>query len=195
MGMEGTRPHWFTEALMGRQLCWFHDYVSPHQAEYMSLARRLSDSTGAARRIVSQAEFELISCDHWEYITDPRRNMLRLVFDIAVQKVRRLQPSINAYIAPTPVDAPQRSERRADNDILLSALDRVPSLYRRVFLMRRVKGLTTSEIAKHLKLSPAKAMQRLVTATVMFCNAVDEETCVPARACALTDGYLRCDDA
>ncbi|ESQ90244.1 hypothetical protein ABENE_12765 [Asticcacaulis benevestitus DSM 16100 = ATCC BAA-896] len=192
--MEGTRPHWFTEALMGRQLCWFHDYVSPHQAEYLSLARRLSDSTRTARRIVSEAEVELISCDHWQYIIDPRRYMLRLIFDIAVHKFRQLQPSINAYIAPTPVDAPVRSERRADKGIVLNALDRVPSLYRRVFLMRRVKGLTTNEIAKHLKLSPAKAMQRLVTATVMFCNAVDQETCVPARACALTDGYLLGDD-
>ncbi|CAL4867352.1 hypothetical protein MMA231_01605 [Asticcacaulis sp. MM231] len=194
MGMEVTKTHWFTEELMGRQLCWFHDYVSPHRAEYMSLGRRLSDSTRAARRIVSEAEVELISCDHWQYITDPRRYMLRLVFDIAVQKVRSLHPSINAYIAPTPVDAPQRWERRADNDIVLNALDRVPSLYRRVFLMRRARGQTLGEIAKHLNLSPAKAMQRLVSAQVMFCNALDEETCMPARACALTDGYLRGDN-
>lgn len=194
MGIERTRSHWFTEELMGRQLCWFHDYVSPHRAEYMSLARRLSDSTRAARRIVSEAEVELISCDHWEYITDPRRYMLRLVFDIAAQKFRSVHPSTNAYIAPAPVDTPERSERKADNDIVLGALDRVPSLYRRTFLMRRVKGLTTNEIAKNLKLSPDKAMQRLIRATVMFCNALDEETCVPARACTLTDGYLRGDD-
>ena len=179
---------------MGRQLCWFHDYVSPHRAEYLSLARRLSDGTRAARRIVSEAEVELISCDHWEYITDPRRYMMSLVFDVAVQTFRSLHPSTNAYIAPVPVDAPQRSERRADNDIVLGALDRVPSLYRRTFLMRRVKGLTTNEIAKHLKLSPDRAMQRLIRAKVMFCNALDEETCVPARACDLTDGYFRGDD-
>jgi DNA-directed RNA polymerase specialized sigma24 family protein len=179
---------------MGRQLCWFSDYVSPHQAEYLSLARRLSDSTRAARRIISEAEAELISCDHWEYITDPRRYMLRLVFDIGVQTFKSVHPSINAYVAPVPVDTLQRSERKAYNDIILGALDRVPSLYRRAFLMRRVKSLTISEIAKHLKLSPAKAMQRLVSAQVMFCNALDEETCVPARACALTDGYLRGED-
>lgn len=194
MGIERTRSHWFTEELMGRQLCWFYDYVSPHRAEYMSLARRLSDSTRAARRIVSEAEVEVISSDHWEYITDPRRYMLRRVFDIAVQKFRDLHPSINAYISPAPVDTPERSERKADNDIILSALDRVPSLYRRVFLMRRVKGLTTGEIAKHLKLSPARAVQRLVSAQVMFCKALDEETCVPTRACDLTDGYFRGDD-
>lgn len=195
MGIERTRSHWFAEELMGRQVCWFHDYVSPHRAEYMSLARRLSDSTRAARRIVSEAEVELISCDHWEYITDPRRYMLRLVFDIAVQTFRNRHPSINAYVAPAPVDTPQRSERKADNDMILGALDRVPSLYRRAFLMRRVKGLTTGEIAKHLKLSPARAIQRLVSAQVMFCNALDEETCVPARACHLTDGYFRGDDS
>jgi DNA-directed RNA polymerase specialized sigma24 family protein len=194
MGIERTRSHWFTEELMGRQLCWFHDYVSPHRAEYMSLARRLSDSTRAARRIVSEAEVEVISSDHREYITDPRRYMLRLVFDIAVQRFRSLHAPINAYVAPVPVDTPERSERKGENDIVLAALDRVPSLYRRAFLMRRVKGLTPNEIAKNLKLSPAKAMQRLVTATVMFCNALDEETCVPARACALTDGYLRGDN-
>lgn len=194
MGIERTRSHWFTEELMGRQLCWFHDYVSPHRAEYMSLARRLSDSTRAARRFVSEAEAELISCEHWEYITDPRRYMLRLVFDIAVQKIRTLQPSINAYVAPAPVDAPRRSEKQSDKDIVFNALDRVPSLYRRALLLNRIKGHSLGEIATKLKLSPDTAMQRLVRAKVMFCNALDEETCVPARACALTDGYLRGDN-
>ena len=191
MGLQWAKPHWFTEQTMGRQMCWFHEYISPHQAEYMALARRLSDSTRAARRIVSEAEVELINCDHWEYITDPKRYMLRLVFDIAVRRLGDIQPSINHYVAPQPVETPHQTEPTADRDLVLNALDRVPMLYRRALLMRQVKGLTTTEIANRFKLTPEKAIQRLAQARVMFCNALDEEACVPARASNLTDGYFR----
>jgi len=191
MGLQRTRPHWFTEEFMGRQNCWFYDYVSPHHAEYMALARRLTDDTISARRIVSEAEVELISCDHWEYITDPRRYMLRLVFDVAVRRFASLRPSINHYVAPMPVDDIQPSEPRADRDVNLNALDRMPALYRRTLLMRTQKGQTLNEIADKLKLSRAQAEQRLARARVMFCNGKDEEACKPDRACALTDGFFR----
>lgn len=191
MGLQWTQPHWFTEETMGRQICWFYAYISPHRAEYMALARRLSESTRAARRIVSEAEVELINCDHWEYITDPKRYMLRLVFDIAVQRFGDIQPSINHYVASEPVDTPQHAEPTADRDLVLNALDRVPLLYRRAILMRQVKGRTTTEIADKFKLTPEKARQRLSQARVMFCNALDEEACLPARTCELTDTYFR----
>lgn len=191
MGLQWTKPYWFTEETMGRQACWFYAYISPHQAEYMALARRLSDSTRAARRIVSEAEVELINCDHWEYITDPKRYMQRLVFDIAVRRFGDIQPSINHYVAPQPVETPQQAEATADRDLVLNALDRVPMLYRRALLMRQVKGLTTTEIADKFKLTPEAAHQRLAQARVMFCNALDGEACVPTRACEMTDGYFR----
>ena len=191
MGLQWTRPHWFTEDIMGRQACWFYDYISPHQAEYMALARRLSDSTRAARRIVSEAEVEMINCDHWEYITDPKRYMLRLVFDIAARRLASLQPSISHYVAPQPVDVPQKAEPAPDRGMVLNALDRVPMLYRRTLLMRQVKGLTTTEVADKFKLTPEKARQRLAQARVMFCNALDVEATVPAQACALTDSFFR----
>jgi DNA-directed RNA polymerase specialized sigma24 family protein len=191
MGLQRTRPHWFTEEFMGRQNCWFYDYVSPHHAEYMALARRLSDGTISARRIVSEAGVELISCDHWEYITDPRRYMLRLVFDIALRRLATLQPSINYYVAPVPVDDIQQWEPPSVREINLRALDRMPALYRRTLLMRTQKGQTITEIADNLKLSPAQAEQRLARARVMFCNGQDDEACLPDRACALTDGFFR----
>ena len=191
MGLQWTRPYWFTEEIMGRQACWFHDFISPHQAEYMALARRLSDSTRAARRIVSEAEVELINCDQWEYITDPKRYMLRLVFDIAARRLAGIQPSISHYVAPQPVDAPQKAEPTRDREMVLNALDRVPMLYRRALLMRQVKGQTTTEIADKFRLPPEKARQRLAQARVLFCNALDEEAAIPYQACALTDAFFR----
>jgi DNA-directed RNA polymerase specialized sigma24 family protein len=139
MGLQWTKPHWFSEKTMGRQMCWFYEYISPHQTEYMALARRLSDGTRAARRIVSEAEVELINCDHWEYITDPKRYMLRLVFDIAVQRLGTVQPSISHYVAPHPVETPQQVQSYQDRDMVLNALDRVPLLYRRTFLMKHAR--------------------------------------------------------
>lgn len=151
-----SRPGWLRDVD-----CWFRDRVSPDENLFLSVARRIVGSTGAARDIVHDAYAQLMVDERWRTIDNPRAYVRQAVLNLALNFVarRRVVPlaRIDADVGDeVQDDGPGPATAAEDRDHLrrvLAALDKLPPKSRRVMILRKIDGLSGPEIAKRLGIS------------------------------------------
>lgn len=150
------RPGWLRDVD-----CWFRDQVSPDENLFLSVARRIVGSNGAARDIVHDAYAQLMVDDRWRTIDNPRAYVRQTVHNLALNFAarRRVVPlSRGDIVAGNEVrdEMPGPATAAEDRDHLrrvLGALDKLPPKSRRVMILRKIDGLSCPEIARRLGIS------------------------------------------
>ena len=152
--VEGERrPGWLRDVD-----CWFRDRVAPHESSFLSMARGLVGSTGAARDLLHDVYAKVLAGDHWRTIDNPKSYLQRAVYTSAQTFLAKNR------VAPLPRDdgyerdvirdeAPGPDLIVEDRDHLrrvMAALMKLPPQCRRVMIMRKVDGLSGREIAARL---------------------------------------------
>ncbi|MBM0107488.1 RNA polymerase sigma factor [Steroidobacter sp. S1-65] len=169
---------------------WFIDEVLPHEARYLALARRMTGNRDQAADLVHDAYTRLFRDEAWRAIDHPSAYVLRMVRNLAIQRMRRtkivsfasianLDELEQAVPAPDPFD---RMVARHELRRLANAIRELPARCRDVMLLRRFEELPPREVAERLGLSLSTMEKRLARALVLLTKALQQEPTSSAQA-------------
>jgi RNA polymerase sigma-70 factor (ECF subfamily) len=166
---------------------WFIDQVLPLEPMLLASARKLVGEPDAARDLVQDAFTRVLAVDGFAAIEAPHPYMLRMMKNLAIQKLRRARIArfeqlsrIDEFdLVDEAPDAFQVLAGREQLARLRAALWDLPERCRRVFVMRRIEERSPREIAQRLGVSPSTLEKRLARAHYLLARAL---TAAPAQA-------------
>lgn len=157
---------------------WFEEHVLVHSAALHRYLLRLSRSEDAAKDIGQEAFAKVFAYENYESIDNPRAFLFRVAHNAFIQTYRKQRNS--------PIDTVEDFDRLSVKDMCVSAedqlvskqrlaafgeaIDLLPPKARRVFIMRKVFGLSHKEISEALNLSP-KTIEKHVAKGLKRCRA------------------------
>jgi RNA polymerase sigma factor (sigma-70 family) len=158
---------------------WFMDQVLPLEPMLLASARRLVDDREAARDLVQGAFLRILTVDGWAQIDAPHAYLLRMMRNLAFEKLRRARIARFDQLAMAEdfdiVDESPDAFRVVSGREQVARLDAVlkglPERCRRVFVMRRIEERSPREIAQALGLSPSTLEKRLARAHYLIAQA------------------------
>lgn len=163
---------------------WFIAEVLPHEARYLAVARRLAPRDAAtandAADLVHDAYARLFASDGWRCIDDPRAYVLRMVHNLAIERLRRarivrMEALTDLVALRQASDAPDSFDIASGRERLrmaLDALSALPPKCRQVMELRRLHDVPPREIARRLGLSLSTVEKRLARAMVLITRAM-----------------------
>lgn len=147
---------------------WLIDAVLPGAARYHALATRLV-GTADAEDLVQEAYAKLLCAPDWRAIGNPVGFTLRVVHNLALDRLRRARIVRIDQIAAADLmeirddvpDALDILSGKTELAALVAAVDRLPSQCRKVVRMRKFDGLAPQAIADSLGLSVSTVEKHL----------------------------------
>jgi RNA polymerase sigma factor (sigma-70 family) len=159
---------------------WLIDEVLPHEARYLSVARRLTHDQDEAADLVQEALVKLMALHGWAAISSPRAYVIRSIQNIAIERMRRAKivgfQQLSEFDtidlkddAPDPFHVAAGREQMARLSAALAAL---PERCRTVFIRRRFHEQLPGEIAADLGISRSTLEKRLARAIYLLTQAM-----------------------
>jgi len=157
----------------------FAELVRTHGGRMLAVARRYLDSEEAARDCVQEAFIAAFKAvDRFEGRSSLATWLHRITVNAALQALRRrgakdevpIEPWLPSFDddgfleGPTQLTAAGADELIARDDVraaVRAAIDRLPTSYRNVLLLRDIEGLSMKEVAEMLEVSENNAKVRL----------------------------------
>lgn len=166
---------------------WLIDEVLPHEARYVAAARRLTRSQEEAADLVQDALVRLMALDGWAAIANPRAYVIRLIHNLAIERMRRarivefqqLAESDTIDLCDDAPDAFRVMAGREQVERLSQALNALPERCRTVFVRRRLREQAPGDIARDLGISVSTFEKRLSRALYLLTRALDPGGAVP----------------
>lgn len=168
---------------------WFIAEVLPHERDLLNAARRLCIGTDDTRDLVQDVFARMLATEGWRAITNPKIYMLRMMRNIAIDRMRRAKIVDFRHFADIEEfdvmdDAPDQHRVVEDRERLagfVRALADLPERCRTVFVRRRIDGHSSREIAEDLGVSISTLEKRLARAIHLLTCAleprrIDEES-------------------
>lgn len=159
---------------------WFIDEVLPHERHFVAIARRFTRNADDAADLVQEAFVKLFAMDGWSAIANPRGYVGRMIYNLAVEKVRRARivdirqmPDLAALELAD--DAPDGFRVAAGKDEVARmhrALAALPQRCRTVFVRRRFNEELPREIAGDLGISLSTYEKRFARALELLTRAL-----------------------
>lgn len=186
-------------AVRGGALELFEVLMRRHNQLAFRTARSLLRDDDAAEEVVQQAWLSA-----WEHLGEFRASarfstwLSRIVINEALMRTRRSgrelltgdDAALEAQMPPvTPADTAEAKELAR---LLEGAIDALPELYRAVFVLREVEGLSTAEVAASLDVRDEVVKTRLHRARGLLRHALLEKVGRGATE-VFTFGTWRCD--
>ncbi len=160
---------------------WFTEQVLPHERDYLSLAQRLMGDRESAQDAVQEAYQEIVAGDTWGTVSNPRAYMKRVVHNRCVTRLRikkiptSAMPETDSLALSDPLADPFAALAMKEQLELASiVLRRMPLQLRRVFLLRRVEGLSHAEISQTLKINERTVRKHMEKAQFLFTKSLAE---------------------
>ncbi|RVU02312.1 RNA polymerase sigma factor [Novosphingobium umbonatum] len=155
---------------------WFIDEILPHEASFLTQARRLCGSAEEAQDLVQDAYVKLFGLDGWAAIDHPQAYMRRVLVHMAIERMRRakvvafqqLQEIEHSRLADDAPDAFAVAAGRSRLAHLAQSVARLPERCREVFVRRRLEEQSPTQIARELGLSLSTLEKRLARAYVLL---------------------------
>lgn len=167
---------------------WFIEQILPLEPMLLVSARRMVDDPEAARDLVQDAFLRVLANPAWSHIDAPHAYMLRLMRNLAIDKLRRariarfdqLSQVEGIDLADEAPDAFRVVSSREQLARLNAVLRSLPERCRRVFVMRRIEQRSPRETARALGVSPSTLEKRLARAHYLIARALEAEPAEPA---------------
>jgi RNA polymerase sigma-70 factor (ECF subfamily) len=167
---------------------WFIDEILPLEPMLLASARKMVDDADAARDLVQDAFTRVLGSEGWARIDAPQAYMLRLMKNLAIDKLRRariarfdqLSQVEGVEVADETPDAFRIVSGREQMARLNAALKGLPERCRQVFILRRIEERSPREVARRLDVSPSTLEKRLARAHFLIAQAVATAPAEPA---------------
>jgi RNA polymerase sigma factor (sigma-70 family) len=153
-----------------------------HQQELLKFAGQHSNDE-IAEDLVQEAYIRLMRQAQTENIDNPRAYLFKVTHNLSIDYLRQGQVR-SRYLDYSDIDlehiADSRPEPEADIESqmklqqCLYALGSLPEVYRHVFLLHRIDGMTYNEIGEALKI-PARTVERYAVKALAHCFAKLQE--------------------
>jgi RNA polymerase sigma factor (sigma-70 family) len=140
---------------------WFLNQVFRHRAALYRYLRRFTCGAEDIEDLVQETYVRVYALPDFQSIDSPRALLFRIAHNMAVERARRQKSQatdsvadlerLTVYSSDAPADEQIDARRRFES--FCAAVDRLPPLCRRVFVLRKVYRLSHDEIAEVLGVS------------------------------------------
>lgn len=140
---------------------WFLKQVFRHRAALHRYLRRFTSGAEDVEDLVQETYVRIYALRDYQQIDSPRAMLFRIAHNAAVERARRQSTqatdsvadleALNVFSTDAPADVQIDARRRFES--FCTAVDRLPPLCRRVFVLRKVYRLSHDEIAEILGVS------------------------------------------
>jgi RNA polymerase sigma factor (sigma-70 family) len=156
---------------------WFMQQVFRHGAALQRYLRRFTSGAEDVEDLVQETYVRLYTLEDWRAVSSPRALLFRIAHNLAVERSRRQLARATDNVAdfdPLNVDteepAPEEQiDARRRFETFCAAVERLPPLCRRVFVLRKVYKLSHTEIAEVLGISHS-TIEKHVAKGLMRCR-------------------------
>ena len=140
---------------------WFLNQIFRHRAALHRYLQRFTSGAEDVEDLVQETYVRMYALRDYRNIESPRALLFRIAHNMAVERARRQSTQatdsvadlelLNVYSTEAPADEQIDARRRFES--FCAAVDRLPPLCRRVFVLRKVYRLSHDEIAEVLGVS------------------------------------------
>ncbi len=137
---------------------WFLNQIFRHRAALHLYLRRLTSGAEDVEDLVQETYLRMYALEDYRDVDSPRALLFRIAHNLAVERARRHitqatdsvgdLEALHVYSNEAPADEQIDARRRFES--FCAAVDRLPPLCRRVFVLRKVYRLSHDEIAEVL---------------------------------------------
>jgi RNA polymerase sigma factor (sigma-70 family) len=162
---------------------WFLNQIFRHRAALHRYLRKFTSGAEDVEDLVQETYVRMYALRDFREIESPQALLFRIAHNTAVERVRRRAAqttdsvgdfdSLNVYSAEAPADEQLDARRRFES--FCAAVDRLPPLCRRVFVLRKVYRLSHDEIAEVLGVSHS-TIEKHVAKGLLRCRDYLRET-------------------
>jgi RNA polymerase sigma-70 factor (ECF subfamily) len=140
---------------------WFLNQIFRHRAALYRYLRKFTSGAEDIEDLVQETYVRLYALSDYQAVDSPRALLFRIAHNMAVERARRQKSQatdsvadlerLTVYSSDAPADEQVDARRRFES--FCAAVDRLPPLCRRVFVLRKVYRLSHDEIAEVLGVS------------------------------------------
>ncbi|MDB6084745.1 MAG: hypothetical protein JWN43_2626 [Gammaproteobacteria bacterium] len=140
---------------------WFLSQVFRHRAALHRYLRRFTSGAEDVEDLVQETYVRIYALPDYRKIDSPRALLFRIAHNMAVERARRHATQATDTVGDleqlsvysTEASADEQIDARQRFESFCAAVDRLPPLCRRVFVLRKVYRLSHDEIAEVLGVS------------------------------------------
>ena len=140
---------------------WFLNQIFRHRAALYRYLRKFTSGAEDIEDLVQETYVRVYALSYTQPVDSPRALLFRIAHNMAVERARRQKSQatdsmgdlerLTVYSSDAPADEQIDGRRRFES--FCAAVDRLPPLCRRVFVLRKVYRLSHDEIAEVLGVS------------------------------------------
>jgi RNA polymerase sigma factor (sigma-70 family) len=140
---------------------WFLNQIFRHRAALYRYLRKFTSGAEDIEDLVQETYVRVYALSDYQAVDSPRALLFRIAHNMAVERARRQKSQatdsvadlerLTVYSPDAPADEQIDARRRFES--FCAAVDRLPPLCRRVFVLRKVYRLSHDEIAEVLGVS------------------------------------------
>jgi RNA polymerase sigma factor (sigma-70 family) len=140
---------------------WFLSQIFRHRAALYRYLRRFTSGAEDIEDLVQETYVRVYALPDYQSVGSPRALLFRIAHNMAVERARRQKSQatdsvadfeqLTVYASDAPAD--EQIDARSRFESFCAAVDRLPPLCRRVFVLRKVYRLSHDEIAEVLGVS------------------------------------------
>ncbi len=140
---------------------WFLNQIFRHRAALYRYLRKFTSGAEDIEDLVQETYVRVYALSDYRTVDSPRALLFRIAHNMAVERARRRKSQatdsvadferLTVYSGDAPADEQIDARRRFET--FCAAVDRLPPLCRRVFVLRKVYRLSHDEIAEVLGVS------------------------------------------
>jgi RNA polymerase sigma-70 factor (ECF subfamily) len=137
---------------------WFLNQVFRHRAALQRYLKRFTSGAEDIEDLIQETYVRVYALPDYQAVGSPRALLFRIAHNMAVERARRLKAQatdsmgdlqgLTVYSLEAPPDVQLDDRRRFE--AFCAAVDQLPPLCRRVFVLRKVYKLSHQEIAEVL---------------------------------------------
>ncbi|HVW67800.1 MAG TPA: RNA polymerase sigma factor [Steroidobacteraceae bacterium] len=156
---------------------WFLEHVFQHRAALHRYLGKLTSGAEDIEDLVQETYVRLYSLPDFREVESPKALLFRIAHNLAVERARRQKAqatdtmgdltTLDVYSSEAPPDEQTDTRRRFES--FCAAVDRLPPLCRRVFVLRKVHKLSHAEISAVLGVS-ASTIEKHVAKGLVRCR-------------------------
>jgi RNA polymerase sigma-70 factor (ECF subfamily) len=140
---------------------WFLNQIFRHRAALHRYLRRFTSDAEDIEDLVQETYVRVYALPVYQAVESSRALLFRIAHNLAIERARRQRSQatdcvadfepLNVYTSEAPPDEQVDARRRFET--FCAAVDRLPPLCRRVFVLRKVYKLSHTEISEVLGVS------------------------------------------
>jgi RNA polymerase sigma factor (sigma-70 family) len=142
---------------------WFLSQVFHHRAALHRYLGKLTSGAQDIEDLVQEAYVRIYALPDYQRIESPKALLFRIAHNLAVERARQRKAqatdpmgdleTLTVFSTEAPPDEQTDARRRFES--FCAAVERLPPLCRRVFVLRKVHKLSHAEISQVLGVSPS----------------------------------------